>query len=97
MAKKYRVMNPRKASCPSGRNLLILDGQKYSEGDEYEPPPDKEIDWLVDRGFLKEVGSDRGKGEAQRDVSSVQPPARRSRRMAEVEAPDVPAAEEVSV
>jgi hypothetical protein len=36
---------------------MILDGVKYSEGDEYEPPPGKDIEHFVARGFLKEVGA----------------------------------------
>lgn len=66
MAKKYTVMNPRRATCPSGRDLVVLDGVRYSESDDYTPPSGKDIKWLVKGGFLKEVasGSKRAKGAA---------------------------------
>jgi len=95
----YIVCNPRKASCPSGRDLLVLDGQRYSEGDVYTPPPGKDIKRFVEQGFLKEVGNGERSGSggtAERDVPEVREGAGRSRGLAAPEAAEVPVTEEMS-
>lgn len=88
----YRVLNPR--GIPKGRHILRVGDKRWYEGDEFDPPRGIDLERFIVGGFITD-GKAKGRG-AVGDVPEVPSPPRRSRRVVEPKAADVPAGEEVS-